>query len=168
MRVVGLDPGISTTGYAAVERGANGDLVALDFGVWRTDPRLAQSLRLADLAGSVAVFLAKWQPEAAAVERLFFNSNVRTAMAVGQASGVLLAEAARAGVEVFDYTPPNVKLSVAGFGGADKKQVQSMVVALLHLDAPPTPPDAADACALAICHLNSGGLRRAIAAAART
>ena len=164
MRVLGIDPGIKTTGYGVVERGGSRHrLVAL--GAIRTSPSLAHADRLAALHRDVVELVAEHDPEVMAIERLFFNSNVRTAMAVGQASGVALAAAARAGLEVFTYTPPEVKQSVAGVGNAPKAQVQAMVAAILGLEEPPTPPDAADACALAICHINRSGLARALEAA---
>ncbi|MDQ3986529.1 MAG: crossover junction endodeoxyribonuclease RuvC, partial [Actinomycetota bacterium] len=123
--------------------------------------------RLAALRARLAEILDEYRPEIAAVERLFFNVNVKTAMAVGQASGVALATAAELGVPVVNYTPLEVKQSVAGFGAATKNQVGAMVGALLGLADPPKPPDAADACALAICHINRSGLERAVEAAAR-
>ena len=107
------------------------------------------------------------RPDAAAVERLFFSSNVKTAMAVGQASGVALATIAEMGIDVTNYTPTEVKQSVVGVGSADKKQVGVMVAAVLGLAEAPKPADAADACALAICHLNRSGLRAAVEAASR-
>ena len=162
MRVLGIDPGFATTGYGVVERVA-GSLRAVALGAVRTPSSLPQARRLAYLRSALADILAETRPDVLAIERLFFNANVRTAMSVGQASGVALATAAEAGLEVFDYTPPEVKQSVVGVGNADKHQVQVMVAALLKLDAIPKPPDAADACALAICHLNRSGLSRAIA-----
>lgn len=164
MRVLGIDPGIKTTGYGVVER-SGGAHRAVALGAIRTSSSLAQADRLASLYRDVTALVAEHDPEVMAIERLFFNSNVRTAMAVGQASGVALAAAARAGLEVFTYTPPEVKQSVVGVGNASKSQVQAMVAAILRLDAPPKPPDAADACALAICHINRGGLARALKAA---
>jgi crossover junction endodeoxyribonuclease RuvC len=100
-----------------------------------------------------------------AVERVLFQANVRTAMSVGQASGLALAVAARAGVPVTDYSPNEVKLAVVGYGGAAKEQVQTMVARILGLDAAPRPADAADALALAVCHAWGGGLRSAVHAA---
>ena len=166
MRVLGIDPGFATTGYGVVERLA-GSLRPVTIGAIRTPAALPQADRLAHLAAALRGVIYATQPDVAAVERLFFNSNVRTAMSVGQASGVALLAAAEAGLEVADYTPSEVKLSVVGVGNAQKAQVQSMVAALLKLSAVPTPADAADACALAICHLNRSGLTRAIAAAGR-
>ena len=164
MRVLGIDPGISTTGFGVVERdGGRHRAVAL--GAIRTPKDLAQADRLALLQSELAELIRAHSPEVVAIERLFFNANVRTAMAVGQASGVALATSAAAGLEVFTYTPPEVKQSVVGVGHAAKSQVQAMVAAVLGLAAPPTPPDAADACALAICHINRSGLANAIKAA---
>jgi crossover junction endodeoxyribonuclease RuvC len=114
----------------------------------------------------MADLLQSHAPDAVSVERLFFNTNVRTAMAVGQASGVVLATAAGHGVPVFEYTPLEIKQAVVGVGNATKEQVGAMVASLLALAAAPTPPDAADACAMAICHLTRGRLQTAIAKAA--
>lgn len=165
MRVLGIDPGFATTGYGVVER-VSGSLRPVALGAVRTPVSLPQAERLAFLRAALLDVLNRTTPDVVAIERLFFNSNVRTAMSVGQASGVALATAAEAGLQVVDYTPPEVKQSVVGVGNASKHQVQTMVAALLKLDAIPKPPDAADACALAICHLNRSGLSRAIARAA--
>jgi crossover junction endodeoxyribonuclease RuvC len=164
VRVLGIDPGISTTGYGVVER-ERGRHRAVALGAIKTSPALAQADRLALLQREIVALIAQHAPEVVAIESLFFNANVRTAMAVGQASGVVLASAAAAGLEVFSYTPPEVKQSVVGVGHAAKPQVQAMVAAVLGLSAPPSPPDAADACALAICHINRSGLANAIKAA---
>ena len=166
MRVLGIDPGFATTGYGVVERVA-GSLRSVAVGAIRTPPALPQADRLAHLAGALRGVIHATEPDVVAVERLFFNTNVRTAMSVGQASGVALLAAAEAGLEVVDYTPSEVKQSVVGVGNAAKHQVQAMVAALLKLASVPKPADAADACALAICHLNRSGLSRAIAAASK-
>ena len=163
MRVIGVDPGVTTTGFAVLDRGRAGP-TPVAIGTLRTDRSLPHARRLADLGAGFAELLAQHRPDVVAVERVFFSVNVRTAMSVGQASGVILATGAASGLPVFDYTPTEVKLSVAGVGTAPKQQVQAMVAALLRLAAPPTPADAADACALAICHLNRSGLTRALAA----
>jgi crossover junction endodeoxyribonuclease RuvC len=161
VRVIGVDPGLTTTGYAVVHRDG-GSLRTLGHGVVRTPAGESPARRLAWLRAQLTLILADYRPEVAAVERLFFNSNVRTAMSVGQASGVVLATAAEHGLDVATYTPTDVKRSVVGFGGATKKQVGAMVASLLGLDAIPRPSDAADACALAICHINRHGLVAAI------
>lgn len=164
MRVLGIDPGIATTGFGVVER-VHGRHRAVALGAIRTPGDRAHADRLAALQRDVAALIAAHRPEVVAIERLFFNANVRTAMAVGQASGVVLAAASSAGLEVFTYTPPEVKQSVVGVGHAAKSQVQAMVAAVLGLAEPPKPPDAADACALAICHINRSGLAAALKAA---
>lgn len=165
MRVLGIDPGVATMGYAVVEAGSR--LTPVCFGVLHTSKARPHAVRLLQLQMGLLEVLRSQRPDVAAIERLFFTTNARTAMSVGQASGVALAAAAEVGLEVADYTPNEVKQSVVGYGSAGKAQVQAMVAALLRLDGPPRPPDAADACALAICHINRGGLRRALERAAR-
>lgn len=161
MRVLGIDPGYATTGYAVVERDA-GRLVPACFGAIKTPAGRSQTERLVFLRTALLEIITEHRPDVVAIERVFFTVNVRTAMAVGQASGVALATAGEVGLEVHDYTPTEVKQSVTGTGSATKQQIQAMVAALLKLDAPPRPADAADACALAICHLNRSGLARAL------
>lgn len=161
MRVLGIDPGVAMMGYGVIER-ADSKLRLVTFGVIRTPADDTQARRLMTLRARLAGIMREHAADVVALERLFFTTNVKTAMAVGQASGVALATAAEAGLEVADYTPNEVKQSVVGYGGATKSQVQAMIAALLRLDDPPRPPDAADACALAICHLNRSGLRSAI------
>jgi crossover junction endodeoxyribonuclease RuvC len=164
--VLGIDPGLTRCGYGAVA-GRGADLRAVAAGVIRTPPEAAIHLRLAELQQGIRSLLAELRPDAVAVERLFFQTNVRTAMSVGQASGVVLAEAAAAGCEVVQYTPNEVKQAVTGSGGAGKEQVQRMVQAILHLDEAPKPPDAADALALAVTHHARSPLAARIAGAAR-
>jgi crossover junction endodeoxyribonuclease RuvC len=161
--VIGIDPGLTRCGYGAVRREA-GTLVAVTHGVIVTDPATPLAERLEALERDVATLLATLRPSAVAVERLLFQHNVRTAMAVGQASGVVLACTARVGVPVTHYSPNEVKLAVTGSGTADKSQVQVMVTRLLHLAEPPTPFDAADALALALCHAWGASLRTRTAA----
>jgi crossover junction endodeoxyribonuclease RuvC len=161
--VLGIDPGMSRCGYGAVV--AEGSrLSALACGVIRTPPGDPLPERLCALFAELEGLLAELRPAAVAVERVFFQNNVRTAMSVGQASGLALTVAARAGVAVAQYTPNEVKQAVAGYGAAGKAQVQAMVARLLHLAEAPKPPDAADALALAICHLSAGPFREAAAA----
>ena len=162
MRVLGIDPGYATTGYAVIER-VRGGLTAVAIGAVKTPSKESHAVRLATLRTELLDIIATHGPSAMAVERLFFTVNARTAMAVGQASGVAMATAGEAGLPVTEYTPTEVKQSVTGTGTAPKQQVQAMIAALLRLSSPPSPPDAADACALAICHLNRGGLSRALA-----
>lgn len=162
MFVLGIDPGISRCGYGCVEAdGRGGKAVAV--GVLTTAAADPLPQRLALLAADLDALLGELRPHAVAVERLFFQVNARTAMAVGQASGLVLAAAARAGCEVAQYTPNEVKEAVAGYGAAPKDQVQKMVQALLGLPQPPRPPDAADALALALCHVATAALRARLA-----
>ncbi len=163
MFVLGIDPGLSCCGYGAVRR-AGGGLQAISGGVVRTDTALELPDRLELLHRELRGLVAELSPDAVAVERVLFQTNARTAMAVGQAAGVALLAAAEAGCPVAQYSANEVKMAVVGFGGATKEQVQRMVRAVLGLAEPPRPPDVADALALAICHLGAGALRRRLAA----
>ena len=156
MRVLGVDPGLGRCGWAVLE-GRGGRARAVGYGTVHTEGEEVAP-RLAELATKLRQVLAAHRPEALAIERLFFNANVRTAMTVGQASGVVLLLAAEHGLEVSAYTPPQVKQAVTGSGSAPKEQVGYMVKALLGLAAVPTPADTADALAVALCHLNHAGL----------
>ena len=165
MFVLGIDPGVSRCGYGCVESdGKGGRAVAV--GVLTTPPSDPLPQRLAALDADLRALLDDLKPDAVAVERLFFQVNARTAMSVGQASGLVLAAAARRGCDVVQYTPNEVKQAVAGYGAATKEQVTRMVQALLGLAAPPRPADAADALALALCHLAMAPLRSRLAARA--
>jgi crossover junction endodeoxyribonuclease RuvC len=166
-RVLGIDPGLTRCGYAVID-GSPGRATAIAMGVIRTPPTDALPARLAALQGELASLITEFRPDAVAVEQVFFQVNVRTAMSVGQASGLALAEAAAAGCDVVQYTPNQVKDAVAGWGGATKEQVQKMVQTRLRLARPPSPADAADAAALALCHLAMAPLRQRIAEAAGT
>jgi crossover junction endodeoxyribonuclease RuvC len=159
--VLGVDPGLSRCGYGAVRRNG-GVLEATAGGVLRSDPATPLPERLRDLLHALERLLEELRPDAVAVERVFFQTNARTAMATGQASGLALAAAAAAGCEVAQYTANEVKLAVVGYGSATKGQVQKMVASLLGLPEPPRPPDVADALALAVCHLAAEPLRRAL------
>jgi crossover junction endodeoxyribonuclease RuvC len=156
MRVLGVDPGLGRCGWAVLER-RGGRVAAAGYGTIHTDGEQVAP-RLAELATKLRQVLAVHRPEALAIERLFFNANVRTAMTVGQASGVVLLLAAEHGLQVTAYTPPQVKQAVTGSGSAPKEQVGYMVKALLGLDAVPAPADTADALAVALCHLNHARL----------
>ncbi len=153
MIVLGIDPGLTRCGYAVIAIDGGRSPRALALGVIRTRPTTPLPIRLAELRSELAALIGQYRPDAVAVEQVFFQTNVRTAMSVGQASGLALAEAAAAGCRVEQYTPNQVKNAVAGWGGAGKEQVQKMVQARLGLAAVPEPPDAADAAALALCHL---------------
>ena len=164
MFVLGIDPGVSRCGYGCVEQ-AGGATTAVAVGVLRTAPADPLPRRLALLQRDLEALLRDLRPAVVAVERVFFQVNARTAMSVAQASGLALAAAAAAGCEVVQYTPSEVKQAVAGYGNATKAQIQRMVQALLGLGEPPRPPDAADALALALCHLAMAPLRARVRAA---
>jgi crossover junction endodeoxyribonuclease RuvC len=163
--VLGIDPGLSRCGYAVLvaERAR---IRALEMGTITTPRTAPVHDRLATLRGKLGVIFCNYGPHSVAVEQVFFQVNVRTAMSVAQASGVALAEAACQGCEVAQYTPTQVKDAVAGWGGAGKQQVQKMVQARLGLRVAPA-ADAADAAALALCHLASAPLRRRLQAVPR-
>lgn len=161
MLVIGIDPGTATTGYGLVRDNAQG-LEVVDFGAILTPAGLPQEQRLVLLYEALRKILLLHRPESAAVEKLFFSRNVTTAITVGQARGVVLLTLAQQSLTVGEYTPMEIKQAVAGYGGADKNQVQQMVKALLNLDKVPKPDDAADALAVAICHLHSYRLKQYI------
>jgi crossover junction endodeoxyribonuclease RuvC len=150
--VLGIDPGLSRCGYGVVERAAGGVLRARACGVIRTPPADELPRRLASLNGELRALLAEFRPDAVVVERVFFQTNVRTAMSVGQASGLALAAASEAGCQVAQYTANEVKQAVTGYGAATKEQVGRMVQSLLALAEVPKPVDASDALALALTH----------------
>jgi crossover junction endodeoxyribonuclease RuvC len=166
MFVLGIDPGLSRCGYGLVSRGeADGALIARAAGVIETDPALPLPDRLLTLHTELRALVADLTPDVVAVERVFFQVNVRTAMSVGQASGLALVAAAEAGCEVVQYTSNEVKEALVGYGAATKDQVQKMVARVLGLPFVDGPPDVADALALAVCHLTTVPLRRAVEAA---
>jgi len=152
---LGIDPGTATTGYGLVRLERDGEMVAVKYGVILTPKDDSPSARLEMIFDGMNDLLKNYKPETAAVEKLFFARNVTTGIAVGQARGVVMLALQKAGLEVFEYTPKEIKNAVAGYGGADKRQVQEMVRALLQLDSIPKPDDAADALAVAITHLNT-------------
>ncbi len=164
MFVLGVDPGLSRCGYGVVTRRPGG-LAAAAGGVISTDPSMPLPGRLGTLFHELVALVEEFRPEAVVVERVFFQVNAHTAMATGQAAGVALVAASQSGCEVAQYTANEVKQAIVGYGGATKEQVQRMVASVLRLSEPPSPPDVADALALAACHLTTEPLRRAVAAA---
>ncbi|HCB37181.1 MAG TPA: crossover junction endodeoxyribonuclease RuvC [Acidimicrobiaceae bacterium] len=170
MLVLGIDPGLSRCGYGVLETagaaraGGSGGAEAVAAGVLRTSPDVATPQRLATLQHEIAALVDEFSPAAVAVERVFFSANVRTAIGVAMAAGLALAAGAAAGAEVAEYTPNQVKIAVAGWGAAPKDQVQRMVQTLLGLPDVLKPADAADAAAVALCHIAHCGLLRAAAA----
>jgi crossover junction endodeoxyribonuclease RuvC len=153
VRVLGTDPGTAITGYGVVEGDAD-HLVAVTYGVITTPAHWPLAQRLQEIYRQLHALVSEWRPESAAVEELFFSKNARTALMVGHARGVVLLALADAGLTVHEYKPAEVKQSVTGYGAAPKQQVQIMVQHLLGLSEVPTPDDAADALAVAICHFH--------------
>jgi crossover junction endodeoxyribonuclease RuvC len=151
MRIIGIDPGTATTGFGVIEH-EHGRFTFIDAGVIITPPTDPMPMRLVTLYTELAEVIRATKPEQAAVEQLFFATNVTTAMSVGQARGVILLALAEAGLIAAEYTPMQIKQAVTGYGGAKKPQIQVMVARLLKLPAIPKPDDAADALAIAITH----------------
>jgi len=149
---MGVDPGLTRCGFGVVDTGRGREVVPVAVDVIRTPVDDDLAVRLLAIADAADVWLDRYHPDVVAVERVFSQHNVRTAMGTAQAGGVVALAAARRGIPVMFHTPSQVKSAVTGNGGADKKQVTAMVTRILGLDAPPRPADAADALALAICH----------------
>ena len=166
MRVLGVDPGLTRCGIGVVERRGARELILIDCGVIRTDVEATLDQRLLQLHDELNNWIKRYKPDVIAVERVFSQLNVRTAMATGQAAGVALLLAAQSGAPIALHTPSEVKAAVSGSGRADKKQVAVMVTKILNLEAPPKPVDTTDALALAICHHWRGAGSRRIASAA--
>ncbi|NLG88734.1 MAG: crossover junction endodeoxyribonuclease RuvC [Clostridiaceae bacterium] len=157
MVVMGIDPGFAILGYGIVSYEGN-RFRMLDYGVITTNASMPLANRLLMLEKGLVELIEKYTPDAVSVEELFFNTNSKTAIKVGQGRGVALLCAARAGIPVYEYTPLQVKQGVTGYGRADKVQVQQMVKVLLNLEKIPKPDDAADALAAAICHAHYSGI----------
>lgn len=154
MLVIGIDPGTAITGYGLVREEQNGSLSVVDYGVIKTPAKEPMPHRLLYLYRELKAITLLHKPEYGAVEKLFFQKNVRTAISVGQGRGVALLALAEAEMTIAEYTPLEIKQAVAGYGGADKKQIQYMVQAILELNEIPRPDDAADALAVAVCHIH--------------
>lgn len=160
MLVLGIDPGTAITGYGLVRQTEDGGIEAVDFGVVLTSAKTPMPERLAQLYEGIREVVVEHHPDSSAVEELFFQKNVKTAISVGQGRGVAILALAQAGIPVAEYKPVQVKQAVVGFGGADKRQVQEMVRMLLDLEKIPKPDDAADALAVAICHVHSARMQQ--------
>lgn len=158
MIIFGIDPGYAIVGYGIIEYKGN-KFTTIDYGVITTDAKNTFPERLKIVYDQLTALLEKYNPEFVAIEELFFNKNVKTAINVGQARGVQLLAAMNQGADVFEYTPLQIKQGVVGYGRAEKKQVQEMVRMILGLKNAPKPDDAADALAVAICHAHSGNLK---------
>jgi crossover junction endodeoxyribonuclease RuvC len=157
--ILGIDPGTATTGFGVVTEDDAGNATLLRCGVIQTRAGLPMPERLLTIHQGVSALLTEFTPDALAIEELFFSRNVTTGLAVGQARGVVLLAAAEGGVAVFEYKPAEVKQALVGYGNASKQQMQEMVRLMLGLEAIPRPDDAADAVAIAICHLHSARIR---------
>jgi len=166
MFVLGIDPGLSRCGYGVVEQAGRRPR-AVAAGVLRTEPDDPVPIRLAALRDDLRQLIAEHRPAVVAVERVLFQVNVRTAIPVAQAAGIAMVEGVAAGAEVAEYSPNQVKQAIAGDGAADKQQMERMVQTLLGIARPLRPVDAADAVALALCHLAHAPLRRRAAVGSR-
>jgi len=156
MRVLGIDCGGEYTGYGVVETFATGQMLSLTWGAIKLSPREPLPRRLSRIFTQLGEIIAEHQPDEVAIEDVFYALNVKSALKLGQVRGVAMLAAAAAGLEVAEYSPLTIKSSVVGYGRAEKSQVQYMVTRLLRLPAPPSPMDASDALAIAICHLHTG------------
>lgn len=164
MRVLGIDPGSDTTGWGVIE-GDGRHYCLLEYGAIRSSPRQKFPARLLKISNGIEEVIARYHPEACAIEDGFLANNVRVTLKLGQVRGVAMLVAERAALETFEYSPRLVKQTVVGYGNAEKHQVQEMVRILLSLSSAPEPQDAADALAVAICHFHHAGLTERIVAA---
>lgn len=152
MRILGIDPGTGILGFGVIDVSVNGKVALVDGGVIRTPVKQADSIRLKTIFDELSEIITQHNPEVMSVEKLFFAQNVTTAMSVAQARGVVLLCGEQSGLELFEYTPLQIKQAITGYGKADKKQMQEMVRIILALNEVPKPDDCADALAAAICH----------------
>lgn len=158
MRIIGIDPGYAIMGWGILDLKGN-KFSVVDYGSITTDAGVEAAKRLQHIYAELGAIIAKYQPEEAAIEELFFNNNAKTVILVGEARGIAVLACANAGLEISEYTPLQIKQALVGYGRADKKQVQAMVKAILNLKEVPKPDDIADAVAAAICHGHSRGRR---------
>ena len=153
---MGIDPGYAIVGYGLVKKEGN-DIKPLQYGVIRTAADIPIEQRLNEIYSDLTQLIEAFRPESVAIEKLYFNTNEKTAINVAQARGVIILACTRAGVPIYEYTPLQVKMSVVGYGRAEKKQVQELTRSILKLDKIPKPDDAADALAIAVCHAHAAG-----------
>ena len=158
MVILGIDPGYAIVGFAILQKD-RGTTQLITCGAINTPAGLPLSKRLLQISRDMATLIAQFSPEVMAVEKLYFGNNVTTGIGVAQARGVILTEAERAGLAIYEYDPSQVKSAVTGYGKAEKRQVMEMTKKLLHLNAVPKPDDAADAVAIALCHARSSTSR---------
>ncbi len=167
MRVLGIDCGTECTGYGVVDLGSDGTLFCVIYGAIKLSPREAMAWRLATVFERLGAVIAEHQPDNVAIEDVFYAANAKSAIKLGQVRGVAMLAASSAGLNVAEYSPLSIKSSVVGYGRAEKQQVQQMVMRLLNLAEAPEPNDAADALAIAICHLHTSATQERQQAAAK-
>ena len=160
MRVLGIDCGSEYTGYGVVEEMPDHRLLCCAVGAIKLRPRDSMATKLQHIYSQLSHIIVEHQPEMVAIEEVFYSMNVKSALKLGQVRGVAMLAASAAGLEVAEYSPLSIKSAVVGYGRAEKQQVQEMVMRLLHLPAPPEPSDAADALAIAICHIHTASTLR--------
>lgn len=158
MKILGIDPGFAILGYGVIELEGN-HFTVCGYGAITTEVTMQMPDRLKQLYSNLMEVIDTYQPDVASIEELFFNKNTKTALLVGQARGVAILACANSGLEIYEYTPLQIKQGLTGYGRADKAQIQQMVKAILHLSEIPKPDDTADALAAAICHGHSTGYR---------
>lgn len=159
MRILGIDPGYAILGWGVIDMKGN-HFKVVDYGAVTTDSKMEMPDRLKVLYNSLMDIITEYEPDVASIEELFFNTNAKTAILVGQARGVAVLACANAGLEIEEYTPLQIKQGLVGYGRAEKKQVQLMVKTILNLNEVPKPDDTADALAAAVCHGHSAGSRK--------
>lgn len=153
MLILGIDPGIALTGYGVIEyKHNNSEIKVIEYGKIETQSGFKKSLRLFQLHNELSTLISLYRPDVVAIEELFFNKNSKTAITVGEARGVIILTCVENGLNIYEYTPLQVKQAITGYGKADKVQIQSMIKTLLRLEDAPKPDDVADALAVAICH----------------
>lgn len=158
MIILGIDPGIAIMGYGIINHKGN-RFEVIDYGAITTSSKMSTAERLKVIYQKLKTLLNTYNPEAVAIEELFFNTNAKTAMLVGQARGVAILAAINQNKSIYEYTPLQIKQGVVGYGRADKKQVQEMIKMILKLEEVPKPDDVADALAIAVCHAHSGNFK---------
>lgn len=161
MRIIGIDPGTATTGYSILEK-ENNQIRLLDYGCIKTHKDLPDNTRLNQIAQDIETLIDKWNPDIASIEKIYFQKNIKTAISVAQARGVLIQKLTEQEIEITEFTPLEIKSAVCGYGKADKKMIQEMVKIILGLNQIPKPDDAADAIAAAICLSQNLPIRKLI------
>jgi len=158
LRVLGIDPGTATTGWAVIEE-KSGCLSTIAYGSINTSKKNSESIRLLEITNDLEKIINKYKPEEASIEKIFFFKNQKTVIPISQSRGAIILTLERKNVKVFGYTPLQVKQALTGYGRAEKKQIQLMAKSILGLKSIPKPDDVADAIAVAVCHLNSRGMK---------